>query len=126
MKPKTVKICYWIFTILFAAFMLMSGIMYLMQDATAKQAMVHLGYPVYFLLMLGVAKILGALTLLYPPTKLRTLKEWAYAGFTFNILAACIAIYAAGDGIVMALFPLIFLVVMFLSYGFWKVYLKVA
>ena len=118
MKPKTIKIIYWVVTILFSLFMLYSGIVEVMQNEQAKETMKHLGYPVYVNTIIGVAKILGALAILQ--WKFRILKEWAYAGFTIDFIGAGASLYFAGDGILMALSALVFLAVMFLSYFLWK------
>ena len=118
MKPKTIKIIYWAVIILFSLFMLFSGVSELMQTEQAKEIMKHLGYPVYVNTIIGVAKILGALAILQ--WKFKTLKEWAYAGFTIDFIGASTSFYFAGDGILMILSPFIFLAVMFLTYFLWK------
>ena len=118
MKPKTIKIIYWMVTILFSLFMLFSGVSEIMQTEQAKEVMKHLGYPVYVNTIIGVAKILGALAILQ--WKFRTLKEWAYAGFTIDFVGAGASFYFTGDGILLVLSPAIFLAVMFISYFLWK------
>ena len=118
MKPKTIKVIYWIVTLLFSLFMMFSGISELMQIKSAMEIMKHLGYPIYLNTIIGVAKILGALAILQ--WKFRTVKEWAYAGFTIDFIGAGASFYFAGDGILTALSPLIFLAVMFISYFLWK------
>ena len=114
MKPKTIRIIYWIVTILFSLAMLFSAVSELMQTEQAKEVMKHLGYPIYANIIIGVAKILGVLAILQ--WKFKTLKEWAYAGFTIDFIGAGASMYFAGDGILMALLPVIFLAVMFVSY----------
>ena len=118
MKPKTIRTIYWVITILFSLFMLFSGISEVIQTEQAKEIMKHLGYPIYVNIIIGVAKILGALAILQ--RKFRTLKEWAYAGFTIDFIGAGASMYFAGDGILTALSPLVFLAVMFISYFLWK------
>ncbi len=59
MKDKTVKIVYWIVTIIFCAFMLFSATVELMQIESAQKGLIDLGYPVYLNYILGVAKLLG-------------------------------------------------------------------
>jgi len=56
---------------------------------------IHLGYPVYFLTMLGIWKILGVVAILVP--KFAVLKEWAYAGFFFAMSGALFSRIASGD-----------------------------
>jgi uncharacterized membrane protein YphA (DoxX/SURF4 family) len=77
------------------------------------QGVAQVGYPQQLRVLLGIAKLLGGITLIVPG--LLTLKEWAYAGFTFAWVAAVVAHYLAKDGAV-AFFPLILLVLPFVSY----------
>ena len=118
MSRKGIRITYWILTILFAAFMLFSGISELMGTPSGNELLIHLGYPLYLNLILGVAKILGSVAILQ--TKWYAIKEWAYAGFTFDIIGASLSFALVGDGFGAAFMPLIFLAVMFVSYGMWK------
>ncbi|MEK6839450.1 MAG: DoxX family protein [Nanoarchaeota archaeon] len=118
MRLRTTKILYWVITILFVAAMMMSGILELMQTEQSQEVMEHLGYPLYLNIILGVAKILGVLALLQPWFK--TIKEWAYAGFTIDFIGAGLSMYLAGDSILNAASVLLFLVVMFTSYTLWK------
>ena len=103
---------------LFAGFMLMGAFSELTQNAQAQEIIKHLGYPIYLNTILGVAKILGAIAILQ--WKFKSIKEWAYSGFTINITGAAVSIYFTGDGIVMALFTLLFLLPLFASYFLWK------
>ena len=118
MKPKTIKILYWASTILFCLGMLFSGISELMQNPSAVEVIKQLGYPVYLNIILGIAKVLGVLAILQ--WKFKTVKEWAYAGFTIDFLGASASLYFAGDGILMALSTIPFFIVMFASYFLWK------
>ena len=118
MKQKTIKIWYWIVTIIFALFMLFSGISELMQTESAKKVITDLGYPIYFNLIIGFAKVMGAIAILQ--TKFKTIKEWAYAGFAFDIIGAIASMALNGNGIMPVLLTLPFLIVMFLSYILWK------
>lgn len=118
MTAKSTKIWYWIVTLLFVAGMLFSGISELMQVESSKVVLQQLGYPLYLNIILGIAKVLGALALLQ--TMWKTLKEWAYAGFVIDFIGAGLSMYFAGDGILKALSPLPFLIVMFVSYALWK------
>ncbi len=118
MKPKTIKIIYWVVTILFSAFMLFSGIVEIMQTQQTQEVMKQLGYPMYVNTIIGIAKILGVIAILQ--WKFPIIKEWAYAGFTIDIIGASASFYFSGDGIVATLMPFIFLAVMFVSYFLWK------
>ncbi len=92
---KTLKIVYWISTGLFSLLMLFSAFGYLSQSEQMVEGMKHFGYPLFILNILGTAKLLGALALLTP--KFAKLKEWAYAGFTFNLIGAIWTHLAVGD-----------------------------
>ena len=89
-----------------------------MQIEQSKELMKHLGYPLYANTIIGVAKILGVIAILQ--WKFKTIKEWAYAGFTIDMIGAGASMYFAGDGILLALSPVLFLAAMFASYFLWK------
>lgn len=118
MRTKLQSYLYWTTTLLFAFLSFFGGVTELLHTEQAQEGIRALGYPLYFLTILGTAKILGALALVY--TRWSTLTEWAYAGFTFDILGASASIWLNGDGLGMALIPLIFLVVLGSSYILWK------
>lgn len=91
---------YWIVTVLFALLMLASAIPDILRVPDAVQMVqVHLGYPPYFLEYLGVAKALGAVTLLVPGFP--RLKEWAFAGLAFDLISAMYSMASAGDPVAM-------------------------
>lgn len=71
------KLAYWIPTALFSLAMTGSGLGALTRQAPLMEAYTHLGYPLYFMTLLGASKLLGVATLLAPG--LPRLKEWAYA-----------------------------------------------
>src|SRR6186713_1313448 len=73
------------------------------------ESMTHLGYPVYFVTLLGIAKILGVIALLIP--KFPLLKEWAYAGFFFMMSGAIFTHIAAGNSI-SEIFPSLLLLIL--------------
>ena len=118
MKPKTIKIIYWTVTILFCLANLFSGIAELFPNQQAFDAMTHLGYPAYLLTILGIAKILGSIAIVQ--TKFKTIKEWAYAGFSIDFIGAAASMYFSGDNPIMMLLPVVFFAVMFTSYYLWK------
>jgi len=114
--PKKDKIVYWISTIWLALGMLSTGAVQLFkvqsEGAVAPPGVygiTHLGYPVYFLTILGIWKLLGVVALLIP--KFPLLKEWAYAGFFFCMSGAIFSHIAVGDS-VGALFPSLLLLVL--------------
>jgi len=87
---KSTKIIYWITTILFAGFMIFSAIPNISQSEEAVTFITNLGYPKYFIPFIGVAKLVGSLAILTPQFK--KIKEWAYAGLFFDLIAAVYSI----------------------------------
>jgi len=109
---KAKKITYWVSTVWLALGMVSTGIVQLMHTKTGPgglDAMTQLGYPPYFLTILGIWKILGAVTVLIPTFTL--LKEWAYAGFFF-IMTGAIVSHLAASSPVAELFPALLLLVL--------------
>jgi uncharacterized membrane protein YphA (DoxX/SURF4 family) len=107
------KITYWVSTGLLVALSLFAGFTYLSGSPQAVQGFAHVGYPQQLRVLLGIAKLVGAITLIIPGFP--KLKEWAYAGFTFAWISAFVAHYLAKDG-PQAFMPLILLVLLFMSY----------
>ena len=92
---KRTNIFYWIITSLFAAFMLFSAIPDILVMDVAVQGMNGgLGYPVYFIPFIGVAKLLGVIAILVPGFP--RIKEWAYAGLFFDLIGASYSLVAIG------------------------------
>ena len=114
---KKTNILYWIFTGLFAAFMLLSGITNALVTEESVSVFTQLGYPVYLVAFMGVAKVLGAIAIILPGFP--RLKEWAYAGLFFDLLGATYSLIAT-DGFQP---PMLFMVVLFtleaLSYTYY-------
>ncbi|MDB5019784.1 MAG: hypothetical protein JWQ28_911 [Pedobacter sp.] len=111
---KTQKLLFWITT---GIIVLFEGVLPLFTFNTemAKEGLRHLGYPAYFGSMLVAFKILGVIALAVPKTPAR-IKEWAYAGFGFDFIAASVS-HSAVDGFgFQAIFPLIFFVLLVVSY----------
>ncbi|MGE5943567.1 MAG: DoxX family protein [Flavobacteriales bacterium] len=111
---KTNKIIFWTATIIIFLF---EGVMPALTSQTelAKEGIRHLGYPEYFGNALVVFKILGALALVIPQVPNRV-KEWAYAGFTFDFLFASISHFAVDGFDFQTIFPLIILAILMVSY----------
>lgn len=93
---KKTNILYWIFTSLFAAFMAFGAIFDIISHPDAIKT-VHdgLGYPIYFIPFIGVLKLIGAIVILLPG--LHRFKEWAYAGFAFDLIGATYSTIAIGQ-----------------------------
>jgi hypothetical protein len=120
MQPKTLNLLYWIFTILFAALMIFSAVGGVQPGADAiKIFHDFLGYPIYFIQFLSIAKLLGAVAILIPNLNSRV-REWAYAGLFFDLAGAVYSgIAAAGKFDPMMLTLLIWIIPGILSYRFW-------
>jgi hypothetical protein len=114
---KTTKIIYWVVTSIVAVMMLFSAYSYF-SNPDIKTAFVHLGFPDYFRVELAIAKILGALVLLAPVAA--RYKEWAYAGFAIVFISAFVAHRAAGDTAGVSAAPLVFLLLLAVSYISWN------
>ena len=106
-------ITYWVTTGLVAAMSLFAAFSYLTGNSQAVEGFAHVGYPQQLRVLLGIAKLLGAITLVVPG--LPKLKEWAYAGFTFAWIAASVAHYLAKDG-PKVFMPVILLALLAVSY----------
>jgi len=107
------KVVYWLSTALVAASGLIAGFAYLSGGPQVIEGFTHVGYPQQLRILLGIAKPLGAIALLIPGFP--RLKEWAYAGFTFAWIAACVAHRLAGDGNT-AYMPALLLALLAVSY----------
>lgn len=113
---KSNKIIYWISTIWLALGMVSTGIVQLLKMKEEVEKMALLGYPRYFLTIIGVWKILGVVAVLMP--KLPLLKEWAYAGFFFAMSGAVFSHLAVGDGAKEFFGPILLLVLTIVSWYF--------
>jgi DoxX-like family len=116
---KFFKYFYWVVTIIFCILMLLDGVGGVTRQEAGVKVLEHLGYPIYLMNILGVAKILGVITILY--NKLTFLKEWAYAGFTFTAIGAFASRVYVGDKGLDLYFPLIYLAIVLISYVVWKI-----
>ena len=117
---KRNKIIYWIATIWLSLGMVSTGVVQLLKlkgdGPGSLESMTHLGYPVYFVTILGISKILGVVALLIP--KFPLLKEWAYAGFFFMMSGAIFTHIAAGSSM-SEIFPsLLLLILIVISWYF--------
>lgn len=108
------KIIYWIATAWLSLGMLSTGIVQLLKMEKEVALFTHLGYPLYFLTILGVCKFLGVIVVLVPGFSL--LKEWAYAGFFFAMSGAVLSHLALGDSAGETFPPLLLLVLTLLSW----------
>ena len=109
---------YWIVTPLFLLLQGWAAVQYLTEAPRMARTILDLGYPVYFMKVLGVAKLLGMAAILTGVS--RTLKEWAYAGFTFDVGGAIASHLSVGDSPKIVVVPVAFFVVQLISYVLWK------
>jgi hypothetical protein len=98
---------YWICTGLLVLWLIPNGVLDLMRIPGVIAGLGHLGYPPYLALILGTWKLLAVAALLYPRTRL--VREWAYAGITFDMFDAFLSHLAVHDPIAVALAPIVVL-----------------
>ena len=110
------KLIYWISTGLLTLLMLFSACMYFFAHEVAVQAFESLGYPIFLIYPLAIAKLLGLVAIWSRMSQL--LKEWAYAGFFFDFVLALSAHLYVGDGAFGA--SLLALILWAISYTFDK------
>ena len=93
---KSTKIIYWAFTVLLSAFIVSGAILDILKGPEVLSFFKHLGYPDYFPRFIGTLKILGIAAILTPGVS--KVKEWAYAGLTFDVAGALSSHLLNGDG----------------------------
>jgi DoxX-like family len=111
---KKVNIIYWIATGLILALMLFSAISSFIPNPDGAKMMDQMGYKPYVMHFLAVAKVLGIIAILTPG--LPRLKEWAYAGFAFDLIGATYSMYASGMEPKNWAPMFIFIAILFVSY----------
>ena len=118
MQPKTINTLYWAFTGLFSLLMIFSAVGGLQPSQQAIE-LIHdqLGYPVYFIQFISIAKLIGAIAILVP--NFNRIKEWAYAGLFFDLSAATYSgVASAGKFDPLMIAMLIWIIPGVLSYVF--------
>jgi uncharacterized membrane protein YphA (DoxX/SURF4 family) len=114
---KKYKIIFWLTT---GLIFVTQGVMelFMLQNEKAVQGIVHLGYPAYFFTMLVVFKVLGVLALVIPQVPVRV-KEWAYAGFGIDFVAAIVSVSVVdgfGGDAIAAVIAMVVLLGSYISY----------
>lgn len=124
MKPKTINLIYWVSTILFAGLMSFSAIPNMLANEDSIKVLHDmLGYPIYFISFIGIAKLLGVIAILIPG--LNKIKEWAYAGLFFDLAGATYSgVAVAGTFDPMMLTLLAWIIPGIVSYIFWNKKMK--
>ena len=105
---------FWVATIFGPTSFVIGGVIGLMGSPEAVEGLHHLGYPAYFGVLLGAWKLAGAIAITLPG--LPRLKEWAYAGFFFDLTAAAISHASMNDSVIDIVAPLGFLALVIASY----------
>ena len=113
---KRNKIIYWIATTWLSLGMLSTAVVQLLKVEEEVDMMTRLGYPVYFLTIIGVWKILGVVAVLVP--KFPLLKEWAYAGFFIAMSGAIVSHLIIGDEAKEIFGPTLLLILTMVSWYF--------
>src|ERR1700731_1160401 len=111
---KRKQIWYWIITALLSICIFTGGMFQAMQSKEVLQGFKPLGYPTYFIALIGIWKMLGVIAILIPKFKL--LKEWAYAGIFFTMTGAVISHIASNDIHPQIIAPIVFAVFTVLSW----------
>jgi uncharacterized membrane protein YphA (DoxX/SURF4 family) len=122
MNKTTINIIYWVSTGLVLAMMLFSAASSFMENPDSTKMMEAIGYRPYVFHLLAVAKVLGTIAILTPGFP--RLKEWAYAGFTFDIIGAAYSFYVSGFALKDWIFMPILLALLACSYIFYHKRLK--
>lgn len=111
---KRKLIWYWIITVILSFFIFSGGLAQALQVKGVVQGFKPLGYPIYFISLIGIWKMLGIIALLIPNFKL--LKEWAYAGIFFTMTGAVISHIASNDIHPQIIAPVVFAIFTVLSW----------
>jgi hypothetical protein len=106
-NQKSKNIPFWVVTGLLCFGMLAGGTAQLLRATPNVEGMIHLGYPLYVLTILGVWKLLAVAVILMP--KYLLAKEWAYAGLFFLLSGGVVSHFASGDSVLQALPVFVFM-----------------
>lgn len=107
-------IVYWVLTVLLMMLEGAQGILLMLRSPVVTTLLQHLGYPPYLSVFLGAAKLLAVVVIAQP--WFATLREWAYAGLTFDLIGAALSHLASNDPPSVVAGPLVFMVVLACSY----------
>jgi DoxX-like family len=111
---KKKLIWYWITTSILSFCIFSGGLAQALQVQGVVQGFKPLGYPTYFISLIGIWKVLGIIAILIPKFKL--LKEWAYAGIFFTMSGAVISHIASDDVSVQIIAPIVLAIFTVLSW----------
>ena len=118
MTTKTITITYWTSTILFVLLMIVASIGGIQPSEDAVK-LIHenLGYPVYFIPFISIAKLMGCIAILIPG--FHRIKEWAYAGLFFDLIAVVYSTLAVNGFDPLMLTLSVWFITGIVSYIFW-------
>lgn len=122
MNKTTINVIYWITTGLILAMMLFSAITSFIENPEGAKMLTAIGYRQYVMHLLAVAKVLGIIAILIPGFP--RLKEWAYAGFMFDLIGVAYSFYASGFAVKDWAFILVLITILACSYIFYHKRLK--
>ena len=122
MNKTTINVIYWISTGLIVAMMLFSAASSFMNNPDGAKMLSAIGYRPYVLHLLAIAKVLGVIAILTPGFP--RLTEWAYAGFTFDLIGASVSFYASGFAVKDWGFMPVLIALLVCSYIFYHKRLK--
>lgn len=118
MNARNTRIVYWTSTLVFLIPQVWSATQMLSRAPRMTETITGLGYPLFVMTLLGTAKLLGASAILLSD-RWPTIKEWAYAGFTFDVVGAFFSHLAHGDSALIVSVPVLFACAQFISYFAW-------
>ena len=90
-SPENKKIIFWTLTVLISAFFILSGYLEITKHPATYPKTIRMGYPPYFITLLGIAKITGAIVFLIP--SFSRLREWVFSAFTIDVIFAFVSGY---------------------------------
>ena len=114
-RSRASNIAYWIATGFVTAELVLGGVWDILKLPIVTRVTTQLGYPPYFLIILGIWKLMGAVALLAP--RFPRLKEWAYAGVMFNYTGAIASLLIMGDGFTAIVYPIIMICLVITSWA---------
>ena len=94
LRSRAHSVAYWVTTALVVSELVLGGVWDVLRVPQVRVLIERLGYPPYFLVILGIWKLLGAVALVIP--RFPRLKEWAYAGVIFDLTGAVASQVASG------------------------------
>jgi uncharacterized membrane protein YphA (DoxX/SURF4 family) len=106
MTRSMASLAYWTSTVLLGTEGLVGGVLGLARYPPYVGVLAHLGYPLYFMTIIGVWYTLAGVAVLVP--RFSRIKEWAYAGLVINYTGAAASHLAVGDPVGALIGPAVF------------------